>query len=204
MNMLRLHTYCRAKCPLLGDSLFVWVQGCPRRCHGCFNAGALDVSARCMRRRPETMARLWARKGGGLVLSGGEPFLQAAQLAELCRQVRALNPKTPILAYTGYLLDELLSGSGAGWLELLQLVDVLVDGPYVAGSPSDCALAGSGNQRVFFLSDRLRDRQLDALPGFLVHARTERHGRLQLIGTGGLDMGRLIGSMEASGLRLEG
>ena len=203
MTALRLHALWRGSCPLLGDSLFVWAQGCPRRCKGCFNTGALDESGPALRRRPSTVARRWAHRGGGLVLSGGEPFLQAEGLAELCRQVRALAPDAPILTYTGYLLEDLLAGGGPGWLDLLRQTDVLVDGPYHEEIPSPLALLGSGNQRVFFLSGRVEAARLASMPPVQVQADLDGRGRVRLVGTGDIDMRRLVVAMKSQGLELE-
>jgi anaerobic ribonucleoside-triphosphate reductase activating protein len=149
------------------------------------------------------MVRHWSRKRGGLVLSGGEPFLQAEGLAELCQGVRALAPATPILVYTGYLLEELLGGNRPGWRSLLQSADVLIDGPYVADNPSGCALAGSGNQRVFVFGDRIDSSKLASLPSFLVQARIERRGMVRLVGTGAINMHGLVRRIESTGFRLE-
>src|ERR1017187_9060501 len=102
MEKLRIYDYWSGVFPVLGPSLYVWVQGCPRRCPECFNEAALEWDGARFVRTPQEMCSLWQESKGGLVLSGGEPFSQAGGLAELCQWVRQRAPATPILTYTGY------------------------------------------------------------------------------------------------------
>src|SRR5699024_4877420 len=88
----------------------------------------------------------------GLSILGGEPMEpenQAALLPFLSRVRREL-PDKDIWLYTGYTF-EAVSDS-----ELLPLVDVLVDGPFVDGR-KDIAVSfrGSRNQRILTLSGGL-------------------------------------------------
>ncbi len=206
MAALRVHEIWEGSCPLLGPSLYVWVQGCPRRCPGCFNQAALDEDGPARVMAPAEVADRWRRSGGGLALSGGEPFSQAEGLAEVCRLVRAIQPETPILTYTGYRLSELLDGRRADWLALLREIDVLVDGPYIRERQTDFALAGSDNQQVFFLTGRVAPQRLAAVPKAHVQVALAGDGHLRLVGTGGangLDMNGLVEKIRAQGLRLE-
>ncbi len=197
---MRIHSIVSGQCPLLGLSLFVWVQGCPRRCPGCFNTAAQAQDGAAVQLTCAAVARLWRRSGGGLVLSGGEPFSQATDLARLCRLIRRMAPETPVLTYTGYYLEELLGRAESGWLELLRQTDVLVDGPYQRGVPSDIALLGSGNQRIFFLSGRVARERLAHLPRTHVQASVGAGGQVRLVGTGALDMHGLVETLRAQGL----
>jgi anaerobic ribonucleoside-triphosphate reductase activating protein len=155
---------------------------------------------------PDEIAAYWRRSGGGLALSGGEPFSQAEGLTQLCRLVRAARPETPILVYTGYRLAELLAGNRADWLDLLRETDVLVDGPYIRERQTDLALAGSDNQQIFFLSRRVPKQRLAELPKAHVQAALTSDGELRIVGTGavgGVDMNGLIERLQAQGLVLE-
>jgi len=205
VTTLRIHEIWEGSCPLLGPSLYVWTQGCPRRCPGCFNQAALDEDGPARVMTPAEIVARWRRMGGGLVFSGGEPFSQAAGLAEVCRLAREVNPQTPALTYTGYRLAELLDPQRADWLALLRQIDVLVDGPYVRERQTDFALTGSDNQQIFFLSDRVSPRRLADVPKAHVQVALA-NGRLRLVGTGGmngLDMNRLIEEVRAQGIVLE-
>lgn len=204
MNELRLHDVVRARCPLLGPALYVWVQGCPRRCAGCFNSAALEQRGG----RPTTPAEVAAlalAQPGGLVLSGGEPFAQSDALAEVCERVRADRPEVEILAYTGYRLEELLTGEVASARQLLGLIDVVIDGPFELDRLTDEALAGSDNQRVIVLSKRIDAARIAVARRPRLHVSL-RGGRLQVDGTGGRAerlhrvLGRVSRSARAAGL----
>ena len=117
---LRIHGFWYGRCPLLGPSLHVWVQGCSRRCPGCFNADMLDENGPALEVTPDEVVSRWQRERGGLVLSGGEPFAQAAGLASVCRGVREIEREAPVLAYTGYRLEELVGAGCQEWLDLMR------------------------------------------------------------------------------------
>ncbi|NLF35127.1 MAG: anaerobic ribonucleoside-triphosphate reductase activating protein [Clostridiales bacterium] len=126
----------------------VFTQGCPHRCPGCHNpethdpAGGREVSvadlAAEMLRNPLL---------DGLSLSGGDPFLQAAECARLA--AAAHEKGLDVWTYTGYTWEEILSARDPDWDALLAQTDVLVDGPFVLAEKSYAALfRGSGNQRL--------------------------------------------------------
>ncbi len=204
-SMLRVHQVWDGSCPLLGPSFYVWVQGCPRRCPGCFNTKALEDDGPAALMRPEELVALWSAQGGGLVLSGGEPFAQAEGLACLCRGVRALRAETPILVYTGYRLEELLGGDRTDWLALLREVDVLVDGPFIQTRLTNMPLVGSDNQRVILLGQRVARQRVAALTQARIHVRLEPNGQVRLVGTGSaaLAMDDLVERIRAYGVVLE-
>ncbi len=204
-DLLRIHDLAPGRCPLLGPSLYVWVQGCPRRCERCFNIATLEEDGPARLMTPDQVAHQWQAVGHGLVLSGGEPFSQARALARLCRLVRAFGPQTPILAYSGYYLDELISGKREDWLDLLRQIDVLVDGPFVYSRKTDFPLTGSDNQRVIFLTDRVGRQRLDDLRSGQIQVTLKDDGQLRIMGTGSkdFDMFALVELIKAQGVSLE-
>ena len=126
----------------------VFTQGCPHGCPGCHNpethdpAGGWEVSV-------EELAAQMASNPAtrGLTLSGGDPFLQAAECAALARLAHAQG--RTVWVYTGYLYERLITSGNQAWLELLEETDVLVDGPFVQALKSYAALfRGSSNQRL--------------------------------------------------------
>ena len=199
---LRVHRTWVGPSPLLGPSLWVWVQGCPRRCPGCFNLESLSFEGGEAVRVGELALRC-TEAGVNLVLSGGEPFEQARALAALCRLVRERRPATEILVYSGYSLEELLAPTMADARTLLAEVDLLIDGPYDRTRPSDHALVGSDNQRLFFLSARIERTRVEALSAPRLSAELSR-GRLRLVGTGSAetDMHRVVREIRAQGVVL--
>ena len=83
----------------------------------------------------------------GLTLSGGEPFAQAADCLRLAKisHSHGLN----VWSYTGWTFEYLRDEGTAEQRELLEELDVLIDGPFVLEQRT-LALPwrGSRNQRV--------------------------------------------------------
>mgnify|MGYP001810885102 CR=1 FL=1 len=137
-----------------GERFVLWVQGCARRCPGCYNPDthASPGTGRFM--TPSEIADLMPEEGiDGVTVSGGEPFDQAAALAEFLAIARARGLHT--LVYTGYRYAELAHGRDrqgrADWGDALELTDALVDGPFVKGLTPKASWTGSGNQRYLVL-----------------------------------------------------
>ena len=128
----------------------VYTQGCSHKCKGCQN--------------PES----WPFEGGtvttvgaliddiaqkelihDVTLSGGDPFCQAGPVCALARELKKRD--YGIWAYSGYTFEQLqeLSETDEDIKELLNLIDVLVDGRFVEDLKSlDLKWKGSSNQRV--------------------------------------------------------
>lgn len=68
---------------------------------------------------------------------GGEPMLQAPQLAEVIQKVREKVPDYTVIAFSGYTLKTLKKSPH--WLthygQLHDVADVLIDGPYKEKMP---------------------------------------------------------------------
>ena len=133
------------------------VSGCTHRCPGCFNEEAQDFAYGQPFTRAEedkivrTLSPAHIR---GLSLLGGEPFEPDNQraLLPLLRQVKEKYPEKEIWCYSGYTLEELRQNSRArceATDEMLSLLDVLVDGPFVeAQKDLNLRFRGSTNQRI--------------------------------------------------------
>ncbi|MBI5015791.1 MAG: radical SAM protein [Deltaproteobacteria bacterium] len=133
-----------------GRRFTVWVQGCPRRCPGCFNPGLQPFEPRHSVEPADLALEAQAcAPVDGISLSGGEPFAQAEALSAFLDAARAapgLGDLTAI-AFTGYPWEE-LRGGRPEWDGLLDRLDVLVDGAYDATLAAELSLRGSSNQRL--------------------------------------------------------
>lgn len=141
-----------------GTRYAVWVQGCSLRCPGCCNPemfvhgkGGHELEA------AELTSRIIATKGlEGLSVLGGEPFEQAAGLAEVAKEVRSAG--LSVMVYSGFTLAELQARAEAGFegtAALLGEIDLLVDGRYDQSQPEkQRRWVGSSNQVMHFLSPR--------------------------------------------------
>ncbi|HEX4829689.1 MAG TPA: 4Fe-4S single cluster domain-containing protein [Trebonia sp.] len=144
----------------------VWVQGCPFDCQGCVAPEWIPFG----RGRPadpeELAAELLANPSvTGLTFSGGEPMRQADGLARLITAARRQRDLT-LICFTGYRLAELRRRPpGPAVADLLARADVLIDGRYVAARNDGVGLRGSANQRVHFLTERLRPWEAELTGG---------------------------------------
>jgi len=98
----------------------------------------------------------------GLTISGGEPMLQAAALAEMCRLVRKARHGINIIVFTGRLFAELTS---ADQKDFISQIDLLIDGEYVDELNDGVGLRGSSNQQLHFLTPVLLPYKQELLFG---------------------------------------
>jgi anaerobic ribonucleoside-triphosphate reductase activating protein len=145
-----------------GVRAVVWVQGCDRHCSGCFNPESWSFEINQLMSVEELADQILSNpENQGVTFSGGEPFWQALPLTQLAKRLKAegLN----VMSFSGFTLQELQSPQApAGSADLLQQLDLLIDGPYLpsqAVNESD-SLVSSRNQRVRVFNSELED-QLD-------------------------------------------
>ncbi len=126
----------------------VFVQGCSHHCPGCHNPESQPAEGGT----ETTLAALLADiRANGLVhdvtLSGGEPFEQPEACAALAAALK--REGYGIWCYTGYLYDDLAGRTDPAITNLLDHIDVLVDGPFVESRKSlELKWCGSSNQRL--------------------------------------------------------
>jgi anaerobic ribonucleoside-triphosphate reductase activating protein len=112
-----------------GLRLVIFSQGCPHHCKGCHNpetwepGGGKEVALRDLCK----MIKKRSRQIRGITLSGGEPFLQAEELAVVAAEAKKMG--LDVVTYTGYTYEKLIEFDLKGSKELLGLTDILVDGP---------------------------------------------------------------------------
>ena len=141
-----------------GVRVSLFVSGCTHRCPGCFNEEAWDFGYGqpfTEVQEDKILAALVPAHIKGLSLLGGEPFEPDNQRALLpfLRRVKEACPDKEVWCYSGYTLDgELWRDSRARCQytdEMLSLIDVLVDGPFVeAKKDLNLRFRGSSNQRI--------------------------------------------------------
>lgn len=125
----------------------VFCQGCPHHCQGCHNPETWDFG--CGTAMEEERVIQIVRSNPlcrGVTFSGGEPFAQAEGFAKLARLLKDAGYE--VASYSGYTFEQLLCGTPAQQ-ELLSLIDVLIDGPFVLAERSlQLPFRGSRNQRI--------------------------------------------------------
>lgn len=134
----------------------LWVQGCPFRCDGCFNQQFQELRNDNLYDTAEVIQWvLEVRDTQGVTFSGGEPFAQAAGLAEVAGAVRKAG-KTVVI-FSGYTKFELFAGKDYSRQKLLENSDLLIAGPYEKEKPCNHPLLSSSGQELVFITDKYRD-----------------------------------------------
>ena len=133
-----------------GIRFTIFCQGCPHACPGCHNpethdfAGGSDCSTDRLMEEIDKDPLL-----AGVTFSGGEPFCQAEAFAAMGKKVKARG--LSLTVFSGYTYEELMKMAEADGhvRELLELTDLLIDGPFVQ-ELRDLTLQfrGSSNQRL--------------------------------------------------------
>jgi len=135
----------------------IFTQGCPHQCPHCHNPETWDMDAGkeyTMRQIARLMAKE-KKKVRGVTFSGGEPFLQAAELAEVAAAAHLIG--WDIVTYTGFTYEELTEKKDDGVKALLSASDILIDGKYIHELRSiELPFRGSSNQRIIDVSKTLK------------------------------------------------
>ena len=141
-----------------GRRSVVRFQGCPIRCVGCWVPETHDENAGYDEPIDRLADTLLSSEHDGVTILGGEPFAQPAALARLLVELRSREPNVSIVVYSGYTLEALkVRLESQGYSFVLELIGVLVDGPYVRSRAHslDCGCddetqrwTGSCNQSV--------------------------------------------------------
>lgn len=149
-----------------GDGLrtSVFVSGCKHACKGCFNKIAWDFNYGkffSQQIQNEIINSCKSQYISGLSLLGGEPLdpINQISLLPFVRKFKQIYPTKTIWCYTGYTYEsDLLNPLGNAHCEvtseLLNLIDILVDGKFIE-ELKDIKLKfkGSKNQRIINLKN---------------------------------------------------
>ena len=132
-----------------GLRFVLFTQGCPHHCPHCHNPESWDCDCgeQLSAKQIIRLLKQHRRTKRGITFSGGEPFLQPAELVQVALAAREMG--LDVVTYTGFTYEQLLEENDADKLALLSASDILVDGKYVH-ELRDIGLQfrGSSNQRV--------------------------------------------------------
>lgn len=156
-----------------GCRTVLFVSGCRNACKGCFQPQTWDFGYGepfDEKVQKEVLDSLAPDYITGITLLGGEPFEPENQkeLVLFMRKFVAQYPNKNVWAFTGYIYDKDLLAGGRRHTEdtdeLLSMIDVLVDGPFVE-ELKDITLKfrGSSNQRVLDLRETIRTGKITTL-----------------------------------------
>lgn len=140
-----------------GKRYAIWTQGCEKRCSGCINPKGWDKSGGFERTVNDLFSAIIQCEGlTGITISGGEPFLQFAELSELVNMVTS-ETNLDIMLFTGYKVEELSEKFGTDFEKMKRKIDILIDGEYIREQNTGSMYRGSDNQRIFFYTDKYRN-----------------------------------------------
>ena len=128
----------------------VFTQGCTIKCPGCHNPDTWDLTAGTEISVDEIISDMLSNPlTDGLTISGGEPFIQAADCASLAAAAREAGLN--VWVFTGYTFDDLYTRAvtDSSIKKLLDLTDVMVEGKYIESERTlSVKWCGSKNQKI--------------------------------------------------------
>ena len=126
----------------------LFTQGCPHNCAGCHNPDTHDPDGGKKVSVDEIIKIILSNPlTDGITFSGGEPFSQAEDCARIA--LAAKKAGLNVWVYSGWTFEQLKDNIVPHSADLLELCDVLVDGPFVLSLRSLLLKwRGSENQRI--------------------------------------------------------
>jgi len=153
-----------------GVRVTLFVSGCTNGCKGCFQpqTWAFDYGQPFTEETEAKLLQMLAPDYiNGLTLLGGDPFEPENQRALLpfLRRMREKLPRKTVWAFTGFVYEALRTDGSHPRCEvtdeLLSLVDVLVDGPFVeALHDISLRFRGSSNQRLIDMNETRKQGEI--------------------------------------------
>ena len=147
-----------------GLRVVLWVSGCSHHCEGCHNpvtwdpTGGIPFDAAAEQELLDALGRDYI---SGITFSGGDPLYEGnrGEVARLAKKIKQAYPNKSIWLYTGYRWEEISA------LPLMQYIDVLVDGKFVADlKDTKLHWKGSFNQRIIDVQKSLKNSSLYLYP----------------------------------------
>lgn len=160
-----------------GIRVSLWVSGCDVCCPECHNPESWDFKAGKLFTEKEMnkiMTYLNKPYIQGFTITGGHPlaYNNLLQVFDILKQIKTQFPKKDIWLYTGYILKEndfdnnveVCWDNGLLRNKILNMCDVVVDGPYIAAE-RDITLpwCGSRNQRIIDVQKTIENREITLL-----------------------------------------
>ena len=123
----------------------IYCAGCSHQCSGCHNPHSWSFDGGREMSTSELMKIIMADPFANVTFTGGDPMYQAEGFCELARAIHRYSNKD-IWCYTGFVYESLINEDER---ELLENIDVLVDGPFIQKlHDPDLLFRGSSNQRL--------------------------------------------------------
>lgn len=132
-------------------------QGCNHNCKGCFNPDTHDFNGGEERDIRDLIEDVRNNPFiDGITFSGGDPLERAEEFGYMAKEFKAMGLN--IWVYTGYTFEELLSEPK--YQDLLNNIDVLVDGKFKEEQKGEYKYRGSANQRIIDVQKSLERKEV--------------------------------------------
>ena len=154
-----LNTHCHKNLRIAGtvkDSIVdgpgiryvIFTQGCPHHCPDCHNPQTHDFEGGQDADVENILEEIFRNPMiSGVTFSGGEPFCQPEALEPIAEELKKHGKH--LVIFTGYLLEQLQRMENKSVKRLLELADMIIDGPFVMEQRNlTLSYRGSENQRV--------------------------------------------------------
>ena len=164
----------RLAAPIQSDSVVdgfgvravIWTQGCSHNCPFCQNPGTHDFNGGAEFELEEVLNDIKNLEcQDGITLSGGDPLYQIEPVTEIAKYAKSLGLN--VWCYTGFTYEQVLEmgKKNPKYLELLNYLDVLVDGLFVNELKSlNLLFRGSSNQRLIDVPKTLKNNKVILIP----------------------------------------
>ena len=140
-----------------GVCVSLFVQGCPHHCDGCFNPETWDFNKGSELPFDIRGQLIKAITKNGIQRNfsvlGGEPLCpeNVKEVNNIITGIRTAFPDIKIFVWTGYTLEELKAKQDLFIENILNNIDVLIDGQFeLAYRDITLKLRGSSNQRILY------------------------------------------------------
>ena len=148
-------------CAAPGVSVTFFTQGCPHKCKGCHNPDTWDFDGGKEFTNDTLQSIIEALTANNiqrsLAIMGGEPLCEENTFLTylVIQEVKKHLPDTKIYIWTGYYYKDLLKSHNTRVAQILELTDVLIDGPYVERLRDiTLPMRGSSNQSIIDLTNK--------------------------------------------------
>ena len=143
-----------------GICVSVYVSGCDLHCKGCHNPETWDYNYGTEASIEDIFEIEKALHINGiernLCILGGEPLNKhnVAFVHALVSYIKMVSPSTKIYVWTGYTIENIFIEGNVIHKDILNLIDVLIDGPYIEEQRDiTLKMRGSKNQRIHYLKE---------------------------------------------------
>jgi len=148
----------------LGWRAVLFVSGCPHGCPGCHNKEAQSFDFGQEFNKQEIIDRICENSIlKGITLSGGEPLCEEniAGVLDFVKSLKEVKPNFNVWCYSGYTLEQLMNRNDEITNEMLENIDVLVDGQFVLDKKNPTLkFRGSENQRILDIPKCLQEQEI--------------------------------------------